>query len=450
MKIRQSIATLLIEQEPVYPFVRLAQPFAGIASPPEFSRALELGQPELEVAISKVADVSMLYPGLRSSDGRSYAENGGMTGACADEDAALAAVKSIAEAAERYAMTVIGNDEVTVATANELGDGAIDWRLFPRCLDSEYENFPVIVPFDPDKKMRWVQGISLTSGRRLYVPVSLTHISSPSRRAESFSLPISTGVAVHTDVHEATARAVMEVVERDSIALTWYLRRQLPRIVVSPEHAGRHAERFLAFERSQIEQVLFDATTDLGIPVVYGLMLSRGHASAATVVTAACDLDPIGACAKAMREAVSTRLAVIAATERPDTPEACVKLEHGAVYMGERERMPDFDFLLGSNERVDMHALPNRDTGDSQSNLRWLVDRLRAHGLEAVAVELTTGDLRDNGLRAIRVVIPQLMPMSYVSLARFLDHPRLRQYGEQVCGREFTPDMVNLLPQPFA
>lgn len=450
MKVRQSIASLLIEQEAEYPFIRLAQPFAGIASVPEFSRGLELGQPELEVAICRVSDVSMLFPGLRSGDGRSYAENGGMTGACADEDPALAAVKSIAEAAERYAMTVIDRDEVIVATANELGDDAIDWRLFPRCLHREYESFPAIVPFDPDKKMRWVQGISLTSGRRLHVPVSLTHISSPSRRAESFSLPISTGVAVHTDVHEATARAIMEVVERDSIALTWYLRRQLPQIVVSPEHAGRHAERFRAFERSQIEQYLFDATTDLGIPVVYGLMISRGHASAATVVTAACDLDPIGACAKAMREAVSTRLAVIAATERPASPEACVKLEHGAVYMGERERMPEFDFLLNSSHLVDMHALPNHDTGDSQRNLRWLVDRLRGHGLEAVAVELTTDDLRESGLRAVRVVIPQLMPMSYVSLARFLDHPRLRQYGEQVCGVPFTPDMVNPLPQPFA
>jgi ribosomal protein S12 methylthiotransferase accessory factor len=444
------MASLLIEQEAAYPFIRLAQPFAGLAGLPEFSRTLDLGQPELEVAISRVSDVSTLFPGLRSGDGRSYADNGGMTGACADEDPALAAVKSIAEAAERYAMTVIDSAEVVVATANDLGEDAIDWRLFPRCLEHEYARFPGIVPFDPNKKMRWVQGLSLTSARRLHVPVALTHISSATRRAESFALPISTGVAVHTDVYEATARAIMEVVERDSIALTWYMRRPLARIATSSERAGRHAERFRAFERSQIEQYLFEATTDLGIPVVYGLMVSRGHASAATVVTAACDLDPVSACAKAMREAVSTRLAVIATPDRPSSSDACIKLEHGAVFMGERERMSEFDFLLKSPHSVDMHALPNHDSGDSRRNLQWLIGRLREHAMEVVAVELTTDDLRDSGLRAIRVVIPQLMPMSYVSLARFLDHPRLRQYGEHVHGRPFTADMVNPLPQPFA
>lgn len=450
MKFRQGIAALLADRESEYPFVRLAQPFAGLAAMPEFSRAQELGQPELEVAVSRVADVSTLFPGLRSGDGRSYGSSGGMTGACADEDPALAAVKSIAEAAERYAMTVIGSDEVVVSTANELGDDALDWRLFPRCLDEEYASFPAIVPFDPDKKMRWIQGVSLLSGKRLHVPVALTHISAVSRRAESFALPISTGVAVHTCVYEAISRAILEVIERDSIALTWYLRRALPRILVSAGQAGSFSERFSAFESSQITQYLFDATTDLGVPVVYGVMVAAGHPTAATVVTAASDLDPVAACAKAMREAVSTRLAVIGSPEQPESSEACVKLEHGAVYMGASARMQEFDFLLKSDRIVDIGTLPNLDTRDSRRNLCWLIERLREKNFEAVAVELTTDDLRANGLRAIRVVIPQLMPMSYVSRARFLAHPRLSQYGEQVTGVPFAAHMVNPLPQPFA
>ncbi|WP_338844658.1 YcaO-like family protein [Massilia sp. W12] len=441
---------MLLEQEAAYPFIRLAQPFAGVTGIPELTRTVELGQPELEVAISRVGDVSALFPGLRSGDGRTYANSGGMNGACADENPELAIVKSIAEAAERYAMTVIGNDEVVVATANELGAEALDWRLFPRCLDHEYANFPAIVPFDPDKRMRWVKGISLVSGRRLHVPVAMTHISAVSRRAESFSLPISTGVAVHTCIYEATARAIMEVVERDSIALTWYLRQPLPRIQISSERVELYRERFKAFESSQITQYLFDATTDLGIPVVYGLMVAPGHPSAAIVVTAASDLNPVSACAKAMREAVSTRLAVIASSEVPASPEACIKLEHGAVYMGAQSRMKEFDFLLKSKQSMDIENIANRDVGDSRRNLLWLINRLKEKNIEAVAVELTTEDLRESGLRAVRVVIPQLMPMSYVTMARFLAHPRLSQYGELVTGAPFTADMVNPLPQPFA
>lgn len=449
MKIRQNIHSMLLELEGEYPFARLAQSFAGLTSTPDFSRSLEINQPQLEVAMSRVANISALFPGLRSGDGRTYADSG-MSGACADEDMSISAIKAVAEAAERYAMSVIHNDEVVIATANELGADAIDWRLFPRCLDREYEDFPSVVPFDPNKRIRWIRGVSLLDGRRLYVPVSLTHIAKASRRAETFTLPISTGVAVHSSVQEATVRAILEVVERDSIALTWYLRPVLPRIRISAEQAGDYSSRFQAFGRSQIKQYLFDATTDLGIPVVYGVMVAPNHPTVATVVTAASDLDPVSACAKAMREAVSTRLAVIGCEDVPEDHEACFKLEHGAAYMGRQEQRAEFDFLLKSPQSVDIEDIPNRDTGDSGRNLHWLVERLREKKIEAVAVELTTDELSENGLRAVRVVIPQLMPMSYVSKARFLAHPRLHHYAETIMNKAFTEDLVNPLPQPFA
>jgi ribosomal protein S12 methylthiotransferase accessory factor len=449
MQPRPDISRVLMEQEPQYPFVRLAQLFAGLASLPEFSQSVEINQPQLEVAVARVGDVSILFPSLRASDGSSFGSSG-ISGACADERIPVAAVKAVAEAAERYAMTVLDNAETVVATANELGDSALDWRLFPRCLEREYAAFNGIVPFDPAKRMRWITGISLIDGRKLFIPVTLTHICAASRRAESFALPISTGVAVHTDVFEATSRAILEAVERDSIALTWYLRRALPRIRIPRGYDGPHAERFESFGRSQIRQYLFDATTDLGIPVVYGVMLAPNHPTVATVVTAAADLDPRVACGKAMREAVSTRLAVISSPEHPADPDACMKLEHGAAYMGHRDRLDAFDFLLGSPLRVSIDALANHDSGDSQRNLQWLIARLRNQGMEAVVVELTTDELRAAGMRAVRVVIPQLMPMSYVSAVRFLAHPRLYQYAEKVTGKPFSADMVNPFPQPFA
>jgi ribosomal protein S12 methylthiotransferase accessory factor len=179
-------------------------------------------------------------------------------------------------------------------------------------------------------------------------------------------------------------------------------------------------------------------------------MVAPGHPTAATVVTAASDLNPIAACAKAMREAVSTRLAIISSPDCPENPNDCFKLEHGAAYMGRQDQRSQFDFLLKSPHTVDATDLINRDTGESRLNLAWLIQRLKDNKMEAVAVELTTDELRQNGLRAIRVVIPQLMPMSYVTKARFLAHPRLYQYAEAVNGASFTPEMVNPLPQPFA
>ena len=451
MRERDDIMSRILERHEPHRFGQLAQPFAGLCSVPTFSTPTEINQPSLDVAVAQLGDLSELFPRLRAADGRPLGTTG-LAGACADEDDSVAGLKAIAEAAERYAMSVVLPDEVTIATANELGKDAIDWHLFPRCRDSEYDAFPLLVPFDPDKKMRWVPGISLGTGRRLYVPVALTHICSPVRRAESFTLPISTGVAVHTDIYEALTRAVLEVVERDAIALTWYLGRRLPRLDLSGVNFGRHAPRFRAFNRSQVETLLFDATTDLEVPVVYCLMVARTHPSAAVVVTAASELDPVEACAKAMREGVSTRLAVLSAADRPQSAEECYKLEHGAAYMGDVKRLEHFEFLLQSQATVHLKDLapPTGEAAGARERLDWLVSRLADQHIEAVAVELTTDELAAVGLRAVRVVIPELMPLSYVTKTRFLAHPRLARFAEKEEGLMFSATHVNPQPQPFA
>ena len=56
------------------------------------------------------------------------------------------------------------------------------------------------------------------------------------------------------------------------------------------------------------------------------------------------------------------------------------------------------------------------------------------------SVDLTTDELRDVGLWAVRVIIPALMPISFVHRARFLGTPRLG----------IAEDLVNPDPLPFA
>ncbi len=444
-----NINTILSELEEKYPFINLAQPFAGLTGVPNYSSSGEINMPSLKVSSSVVADISSIIPELKSWNGDKYGTNN-LSGGCADESVYTAVMKSIAEAIERYSITVIKKDEYIIASANELGDEAVDWRLFPKCTKQEYQNTNEILPFNPKKKIRWIKGFSLMSGKELYIPLSFTHITITTRQAEKFTLPISTGAAVHTDVYEALCRGLLEVVERDSIALTWLLKVAHPKIIFDKTLPKKFRARYASFNNSYIKQDLFDATTDLGIPVVYGIMSNMGHDSVQQVVTAASDLDPYGACAKAMREAVSTRMAVLAMDEVPNSPEECFKLEHGAVYMGHPNQRHEFDFLLKSPQEKSIASMVNPQITDSQKKLQWLVKQLRSKNIEAYAVELSTDEFKTHGLRSIKVFIPQLMPMSYMTFSKFLAHPRLYDYARYLGKKDFTADQANPLPQPFA
>jgi ribosomal protein S12 methylthiotransferase accessory factor len=70
--------------------------------------------------------------------------------------------------------------------------------------------------------------------------------------------------------------------------------------------------------------------------------------------------------------------------------------------------------------------------------------------MDAVAVDLTTDELRDAGLRVVRVVVPQLMPISFTHRARYLGTPRLSAYVARRTGAPFTEADVNPAPLPFA
>jgi ribosomal protein S12 methylthiotransferase accessory factor len=134
----------------------------------------------------------------------------------------------------------------------------------------------------------------------------------------------------------------------------------------------------------------------------------------------------------------------------PGHVEQFESLYDGATYMGRPEQRPEFDFLLQSPSRRSLSAMSIQAPEAEAARLRFLVARLRDLDMEAVAVDLTSDELREAGLWVVRVVIPKLMPMSTIYRARFLGHPRLYAYPEKAGFGRRTEADVNPAPQPFA
>jgi ribosomal protein S12 methylthiotransferase accessory factor len=111
-----------------------------------------------------------------------------------------------------------------------------------------------------------------------------------------------------------------------------------------------------------------------------------------------------------------------------------------------------FDFLLqqrASCRVAEAAADSPFQAGDSSTQaLQKLIHRLHERGHEAFAVDLSTREAVQAGMRVVRVVIPSLMPFSWVQRARFLAHSRLNTAPAKM-GYAVHNEAINSFPQPF-
>ncbi|MFE4368023.1 YcaO-like family protein [Streptomyces sp. NPDC056835] len=383
------------------------------------------------------------------------ASSGNFDGAGGALDRETAAHLAAAESLERYSSCAWSPQDMIWATAAELGADAIPPWEWPNLSEAELSDPRCgLVPTDPRMPLRWVEGWSFARGRKVYVPAVQVYLKcSPESAAERHVHPVSTGCATHSDPLAAIANGLLEVVERDSIALTWLQRLRLPRLEFTLDELPAEYRAYV--ERASCESIrtlLFDATTDLGIPVVYGVQLADHDRDLAQLVVATCDTDPAKAIAKLHREAASLRIALRSHAGRhsgPEDPEDTVSVIGGALLAGKRGQRDRFDFLLEGDRPVRSLSGLARPPADA-AELPWLLERLSKAGCEVVVVDLTTDEARQVGATVVRVMVPQLMPLSFAHRARYLGHRRLYD-APRAMGHPVSDEAgVNPNPQPFA
>ena len=304
----------------------------------------------------------------------------------------------------------------------------------------------------------------------------LTYLNFPVRTpSEQFVNPISTGTAAHSDLREAVLGGLLEVIERDSIALTWLQRLRLPAVAVDPSTLGEEvAEYHRVGTSTELETHLFDATTDYGVPTLYAVQTSQVDPELAQVVAATCDIDPQRALAKIYRELASLRIALRSHARGPRAQEIKgqdLTVVGGALADAELSMRHVFDFLLEGERPV--HALdeigtlpasrPGAGSGDSPDGaggsagsaagpdpLEQVVTNLERAGAEAIVVDITTDEARQVGMHVIKALIPEAMPLSFSHHARYLATPRLYQ-APRAMGLTVHDEVgINPVRQPFA
>jgi|SRR5215204_1147293 len=368
----------------------------------------------------------------------------------------LAQVKAYCEAVERYCNIVVGAKPIVVATRDELGDDAVDMELFPRCSDEEYASQRnLTVPPSNKAKMRWVEGYSLIDGRPRWVPLVSVYVAAPfDYPGEVFTLPISTGCALAASYEHATVSGICEAIERDALMLAWYHQLPLPRLDVSSYTDPEFLERMRRVERAGVQQIFFDATTDLGVATIYALQIAPNSPLYALLM-AATRLRPTDALSKVIDEAAGSRFGLEQSLLKPLTFDVkdfrnFRRLSDGALFYGDPTNFGAFDFLFREERVRKIEKLPLLETGDPESNLSRLIETFRRRNLELLVVDLTLPQARDIGMYVVKVIAPQLVPLSPDFNTRFTAMPRLYEAPARVGYPVKAPNELNPWPQPFA
>lgn len=273
---------------------------------------------------------------------------------------------------------------------------AVNVERLPRPARSRYSD---------DLRLHWIEGTDLVSRRQMHVPYQMVHANytHPLEPGHGCFATSTNGLASGNNTLEAVCHAICEVIERDAVTL-WHhlpaLRRAStmldPATIDCPVCNGI----LNAIREAELEVALWDVTSDLGIATIHCLITDAADPQGHMGLGSATHTDRKVALAKALLEAVQTRMNYITGA-RDDLGFE----EFTAQGRAEKGRQAQA-LLRKATPQRDFAEIPNRPTLTFREDLDWLIDRLTAVGIEEILnVDLSSG-IAD--ISVVRVVIPGL------------------------------------------
>jgi len=378
-------------------------------------------------------------------------------------EAALAA--TLGEAAERYCMFFYDKKEMVFAPFREIADDAVSpdlIRLYSRQQLAALGPGARVVYFDDDAPTRWVWGHSLTTDRPRLVPASLVYMNYQFGDDEGvIGRNASTGLAAGLTLEEAILTGLYEVVERDAFTIGWLCQRPGRRLVVDDEQVRELLCTRFQIDHSAVHLEAYDVTLgDLPITSCWTVLRRPAEFGPAICVGSAARLDPRAALTKCLLEAgqglpyFRFLLQQLGDWQPADDFDDVTSFDHHCVlYLRRPDLIPEaFAFLEAPDAEVPISSLADRSTGRVLGDIERSIEVLGKSGLEVVVVEITTPDVRDVGLRVVRVLIPGMVPLHGVHKYPFLGAKRLADFpprtgGWPVDGRQRSS--FNPYPHPF-
>ena len=304
---------------------------------------------------------------------------------------------AIAEAAERYSVIYRGDERRVTARIDRLDAiPPADILLFSERQYREREHWNAThseiqwVPerFDPAQEIEWTEVRRLGGGAPRFVPTAFPYMYYDFGGAPVFCNGDSNGCAAGRSLEEALTGALLELIERDAVAIWWYNRLVRPTVALSSFGDGRLLKAADDLRREGRRLYLIDITTDLGIPV-YVALAPKEDGSEPCFATAAA-VAPASAAYKAVAEVSQV---CFWAAGGGGTEELLSWIRSSSIH--------EQRYLQGGAESPARQA-PGL-TGEQA--LDFCIRALEGAGLEGFYLDLTRAEI---GVPVVRAIVPGL------------------------------------------
>ena len=321
--------------------------------------------------------------------------------------------------------------------------------------------------YTSDFLLSWTPAYSVTHDALRFVPAQEVWMVVRSKNKCHHFGATTNGCALGGSPEEAALHAFFELAERDSFLTSWYLQRSC--VCIDPDSVSDAGFQLL-FRHIQIKHpnyrfYFFDTMNDLCIPSVWLLAVRVSGTGKKTVTSAGADLTVEAAMASALRE-MSGHLPRengrpdegVAAQEPADDPTWITRVHDHATFYESDEVFHHFDFLDRAKPMVSAASVQKRAVIPlaPSYNLREVLHQIGDHlghlGSELILKDLTLPIFRKRGLHCVRVLAPDIYPLSFgYARQRFAINDRLQDLAKQYLGAPLRgPEDLNPHIHPFA
>jgi ribosomal protein S12 methylthiotransferase accessory factor len=314
-----------------------------------------------------------------------------------------AVVAALGETFERYAAGVMRSEALIWARLVDLVEPTVEPRELLD-LGPSSGSRRRLEEFDPEREIGWVRAVPVEGGAPRLVPAAAVHLPYPARAGERFLVPNSIGLAAGTSLHDATRRALLEILERYAWQQAW-----ARRAIRAPVRLGRccaeMARLLETVSAGGASAWAADITTAPGVPTVVAGAVSAQRADRpllAMGLRAAATLHD--AVTGALCEVVQSQLHVAALLPVHDVPPSAGEartLDDRYLFYCHPERLARLGFLWPPGDSGTTPA-PHHST--RRAGLGTLCRTLRREGLQPLVVDLTPVDLGAAGVHVARAL----------------------------------------------
>jgi len=270
---------------------------------------------------------------------------------------------------------------------------------------AQQTNYHVVPnPLDPNLPVDWTTAWSLTHERGREIASAYCYFGHPDITDYFFCTADANGNAAGNTLEEAILQGLMELVERDAVALWWYNRARRPAFDLDSIQ-----EPYVDVLREHYDKIgrdlwVLDITSDLGIPTFVGVSVRREGPTQDIVIGFGAHVDPRMGALRALTEVNQFLPAVT--DIRPDGTTNYWMDDIDAISWWTTRTLETDPYVVPSGgPMTSASSFAALATDDITEDVRRCVSRLSGLGLETIVLDQTRPDIE---LAVAKVMVPGL------------------------------------------